>query len=123
MAEAVNDLKAELVAMGQAARAASRSIAAAATDTKSQALRHIAARVDQNRAGIKAANARDMARAEANGIDGRRASEQQDVSSAAVVADLIIARKFLGEGSETWTPSEDNLAAWYGEELEWRVDF
>jgi glutamate-5-semialdehyde dehydrogenase len=69
MAEAVNDLKAELVAMGQAARAASRSIAAAATDTKSQALRHIAARVDQNRDGIKAANARDMAGAEANGID------------------------------------------------------
>lgn len=69
MAEAANDLKTELVAMGRAARSASRVIAAAATDTKSQALRYIAARVDQNRDEIKTANASDMANAEANGID------------------------------------------------------
>lgn len=65
----MNDLQAELVAMGQAARAASRTIAAAATETKSQALRCIADRVDQGREKIKAANVADMTKAERNGID------------------------------------------------------
>lgn len=63
------DLAATLTRMGQAARAASRVIAAASTAQKSAALQAIAAQTDQARADIKAANALDMQAAEQNGLD------------------------------------------------------
>ncbi len=59
----------ELTAMGRAARAASRVMAATSTEVKSRALQAIAASVDGNREAIKAANVQDMAQAEANQID------------------------------------------------------
>lgn len=62
-------LQAELQAMGKAARAASRVIAAATTESKSLALRGIADEVDRDRDAIKAANAIDMGKAEENGIE------------------------------------------------------
>ncbi len=55
--------------MGQAARAASRHLASASTEAKSEALRAIADEVDQDRVAIKSANAIDMSNAEKNGID------------------------------------------------------
>ena len=63
------DLQAELTAMGKAARAASRVVGAASTQTKSDALRAIANEVDSARARIKDANVVDMQRAEQKGID------------------------------------------------------
>ncbi|MEE4284152.1 MAG: glutamate-5-semialdehyde dehydrogenase, partial [Pseudomonadales bacterium] len=55
--------------LGVAARAASRVLAAATTETKSEALQAIAAATDNARAEIKQANALDMAAAQENGID------------------------------------------------------
>ena len=63
------DLQAELTAMGKAARAASRVVGTASTQTKSDALCAIANEVDNARARIKDANVIDMQRAEQKGID------------------------------------------------------
>ena len=63
------DLAAYMQEMGQAARAASRVIAAASTQQKSAALQAIAAATDAARDEIKAANALDMASAQENQID------------------------------------------------------
>ena len=63
------DLAAYMQDMGQAARAASRVIAAASTQQKSAALQAIAAATDAARGEIKAANALDMASAQENQID------------------------------------------------------
>ncbi|MEM7098480.1 MAG: glutamate-5-semialdehyde dehydrogenase [Pseudomonadota bacterium] len=66
---AVQDLAAYMLNMGQAARTASRVIAAASTQQKSAALQAIAAATDAAREEIKAANALDMAAAQENQID------------------------------------------------------
>lgn len=63
------NLQAVLTEMGRAARAASRVVAAASTQQKSAALQAIVQEVDGQREQIKAANAKDMAAAETNGID------------------------------------------------------
>ena len=65
----VEDLKTYMVELGKAARAASRQIAVATTQTKSVALKAIAQETDAARSQIKAANAQDMAAAEEKGID------------------------------------------------------
>ncbi len=62
-------LKQYVHGLGVAARAASRIVAAAPTQTKSAALQGIAAATDAARETIKKANAKDMAAAQANGID------------------------------------------------------
>ena len=63
------NLQATLLSMGKAARAASRIIAAANSDTKSKALRAIALAADAARDDIKAANAVDMTAAKENNLD------------------------------------------------------
>lgn len=63
------DLSAYIGELGRAARQASRVLAAASTQTKSAALQAIARATDTAREEIKAANAKDMAAAEQNGID------------------------------------------------------
>jgi glutamate-5-semialdehyde dehydrogenase len=63
------DIGAYMRSVGQAARAASRAIAAAPTDAKSAALQAIAAAIDGQRERLKAANAIDMEKAATNGID------------------------------------------------------
>ncbi|MGK0221191.1 MAG: glutamate-5-semialdehyde dehydrogenase [Limisphaerales bacterium] len=63
------NLQATLLAMGKAARTASRVIAAASSATKSKALRAIAGAADAARDEIKAANAIDMAAAKENDLD------------------------------------------------------
>ena len=65
----VEDLKSYVLELGKAARAASRSIAVADTETKSRTLQAIAAETDAARDEIKAANSTDMAQAEEKGID------------------------------------------------------
>ena len=67
--ERADSLEVRMLAMGQAARKASRVIAAASSAQKSAALQAIAKRVDDSREGIKAANAVDMANAKNNNID------------------------------------------------------
>lgn len=62
-------LKQYMKELGVAARAASRVLAAASTQTKSAALLAIAEATDKARAEIKQANALDMAAAQENGID------------------------------------------------------
>ncbi len=62
-------LAAYIRGLGEQARAASRVLAAAATQGKSAALQAIAAATDESRQAIKAANAEDMAKAQKNGID------------------------------------------------------
>ncbi|MFN9105266.1 MAG: glutamate-5-semialdehyde dehydrogenase [Betaproteobacteria bacterium] len=56
-------------ALGVRARHASAALARASTAAKDAALRHIAATVRDRAADIAAANARDLARARANGLD------------------------------------------------------
>lgn len=63
------DLTTTILEMAQAARQASRAIAAASTQTKSAALQAIAAATDTARESIKLANAEDMSAAERKGID------------------------------------------------------
>lgn len=65
----VEDLKSYVLELGKAARAASRNIAVADTETKSRTLQAIAAETDAARDAIKAANSTDMAQAEEKGID------------------------------------------------------
>ncbi len=63
------DLTTYITGLGEAARQASRVVAAASTQVKSDALKAIAAATDEARESIKAANAEDMANAESRGID------------------------------------------------------
>lgn len=63
------ELQTSIVAMGKAARKASRIIGAATSDTKSKALRAIAAHTDRERENIKVANAIDMAKAKDADLD------------------------------------------------------
>lgn len=63
------NLSTMLLDMGKAARAASRVIAAASSETKSKALQAIAAAIDSQRAAIKEANAMDMDNAQRDNLD------------------------------------------------------
>jgi len=63
------DIAAYMREVGEAARAASRVIAAAPTEVKSQALNAIARAMEADRAALKAANTLDMERAGSNGLD------------------------------------------------------
>ncbi len=63
------DLTTYITELGKAARQASRVVAAASTQVKSDALKAIAEATDEAREAIKAANAEDMANAETRGID------------------------------------------------------
>ncbi len=55
--------------LGQQARAAARVIAAAPTDVKNHALQAMAAALEADREGLKAANAKDLDRGRASGLD------------------------------------------------------
>ena len=55
--------------LGQQARQASRAMARATTGIKNQALLNIAAQIEASREELKHANAKDMARGDANGLD------------------------------------------------------
>jgi len=66
---AIVDVYAYMQALGVRARHASAALARASTAAKDAALRHIAATVRDRAADIAAANARDLARARANGLD------------------------------------------------------
>jgi glutamate-5-semialdehyde dehydrogenase len=63
------DISTYMRQVGEAARQASRVIAAASTRTKSAALQAIAAAMDEQRAQLQAANAIDMEKAARNGLD------------------------------------------------------
>lgn len=63
------DIGAYMREVGEAARTASRSIAAAGAETKSAALRAIARALDEQRESLKAANAIDMGKAGESGLD------------------------------------------------------
>ncbi len=64
------DLAAAMLAMGKRARAAARVLALADADTKTNALKAAANAVRAATADILAANARDVARAQAEGVSG-----------------------------------------------------
>jgi glutamate-5-semialdehyde dehydrogenase len=65
-----NDLHAQMIALGEAARAAMYVLASAAAEQKNAALRACAAAIRDGAAGLKAANALDMQAAEARGLTG-----------------------------------------------------
>ncbi len=72
MAEAsaiVRDVEALLADVGRRARRASRAMAAAQPAAKSNALKAIAAALDRARGGLRAANAKDVARARADALE------------------------------------------------------
>ena len=69
-AAAKNDLHAEMLAIGRAARAAAAELALASAEAKSKALMAAAAAMRQARDAILAANARDMAAAEQKNLTG-----------------------------------------------------
>ena len=66
------DIVAQMRAIAQAARAASRKLAAAEGSARQQALLNLAALLGEKAAVIKAANAQDIAKAEARGLDKAR---------------------------------------------------
>lgn len=66
------DIAAAMRAMAQAARAASRRLAAAEGSARQQALLNLAGLLAERSAVIKAANARDIAAAQARGLDKAR---------------------------------------------------
>lgn len=63
------DIKYYMQALGEQARAASRQMAKADTNTKNQALRNIAALIRQHEKALLAANQQDLEAAKANGMD------------------------------------------------------
>ncbi|MEH6449956.1 MAG: glutamate-5-semialdehyde dehydrogenase [Oleispira sp.] len=63
------EIKQYMQTLGQQARQASRAMARATTGIKNQALLNIAAQIEASREALKQANAKDMARGEANGLD------------------------------------------------------
>ena len=63
------DIKNYMQTVGINARAASRLMAAADTNTKNQALLHIASAILREKSGLIAANEQDLAAARANGLD------------------------------------------------------
>ncbi|HEX5127769.1 MAG TPA: aldehyde dehydrogenase family protein, partial [Rhodocyclaceae bacterium] len=63
------DIKEYMQQVGKQARAASRLMAAASTATKNKALVVIAATIRERQAELLAANARDLERAKADGLD------------------------------------------------------
>ncbi|MBI5626571.1 MAG: glutamate-5-semialdehyde dehydrogenase [Nitrosomonadales bacterium] len=65
----MEDIKTYMQQIGQQARAASRVMAMADTNTKNRALTEIAAALQNQSAQLLAANARDVAAAKANGLD------------------------------------------------------
>jgi glutamate-5-semialdehyde dehydrogenase len=69
LAADTRDVAAYMREVGEAARAASRVIAAASSEAKSKALEGIAAALDEHREALKAANAADMAAAARDGLD------------------------------------------------------
>ena len=64
-----SDIKSYMQTMGIAARAASRQMAAADTNTKNQALLYIAAAILREKTVLLSANLQDCATAKANGLD------------------------------------------------------
>ena len=66
------DIAAEMRAMAQAARAASRRLAAAEGSARQQALLNLAALLGENAPAIKDANSKDIKAAEARGLDKAR---------------------------------------------------
>jgi len=66
----MNNVKEYMQGVGQAARAASRIMALADTSTKNRALTEIAGALQHQRALVLAANAKDVAAAKADGLDG-----------------------------------------------------
>ncbi len=66
------DIAAEMRAMAQAARAASRKLAAAEGSARQQALLNLADLLGENASAIQAANAKDIKAAEARGLDKAR---------------------------------------------------
>ena len=67
--DTIGDVSTYMRSVGEAARAASRAIAAAPTEVKSRALNAIAAAMEADREKLKAANALDMERAGSTGLD------------------------------------------------------
>lgn len=63
------EVKQYMQTLGQQARKASRAMARATTGIKNQALLNIAEQIEASREALKAANAKDMARGEKNGLD------------------------------------------------------
>ncbi len=63
------DVLSYMQSVGQAARDASRAMAKASTDNKNRALLAIVKTIEAQREAIKAANAKDMATAQKNGLD------------------------------------------------------
>lgn len=65
----MSDVKEYMERVGQQARAASRAVGRADTNTKNAALEAIAAALEANEAALLAANAKDMQAGEASGLD------------------------------------------------------
>jgi len=66
------DISAQMRAIAVAARAASRKLSAAEGCTRQQALLNLADLLGKSAAAIKTANAKDIAAAEARGLDKAR---------------------------------------------------
>lgn len=69
MSDSSNAIRQQVADLGQQARLASRQMAAATTRQKNDALAKLANLIDQNRAVLAQANAKDVAKAKANGAD------------------------------------------------------
>ncbi len=65
----ITDISAYMTEVGQAARAASRQIAAASTAAKNTALLEMAKQIREQKEALLAANAADLAQARANGLE------------------------------------------------------
>jgi glutamate-5-semialdehyde dehydrogenase len=70
LSSATADIKASMLELGRAARAAAREIARASTDAKNRALRAMAAEIRARRAQLLEANRADVAQAKKAGRDG-----------------------------------------------------
>ncbi len=69
MSDSSNAIRQQVADLGQQARLASRQMAAASTRQKNDALAKLADLIDRNRTALAQANAKDVAKAKANGAD------------------------------------------------------
>jgi len=106
--EGTGDIAAAMAGIGQAARAAARVLALAPTDQKDRALELMAKAVRAQSARILAANAEDIAEAQASGMTGalldRLSLDTSRIDAMAAAIEAVRALKDpIGVVTESWT--------------------
>ena len=108
MDDAGGSLQATMAGMGRTAREGARALRLATPEQRTAAIRAMAAAIRENAAAILAANAKDLARAEANGVSGpmldRLALDEARLEAVAAGVEAVAAiADPVGVATSRWT--------------------